>query len=152
VTVDLAEPMSFSYLVVNNGHAPQDKVLAALANAGNSLSLAGSSSMQEDIAKGIVKIVAVKILAAIAISVPVVGSILSAVESWLMGKLTDAVFQSCDGVVAVELRAMLGRDLFILTNNGRKTVTVTTNHPGTDSPTGCGANSNYDVIWTIRPL
>ena len=152
VTVDLAEPMSFSYLVVNNGHAPQDKVLAALANAGNSLSLAGSSSMQEDIAKGIVKIVAVKILAAIAISVPVVGSILGVVESWLMGKLTDAVFQSCDGVVAVELRAMLGRDLFILTDNGRTTVTVTTNHPGTDSPTGCGANSNYDVIWTIRPL
>jgi hypothetical protein len=152
VTVDLAEPMSFSYLVVNNGHAPQDKILAALANAGNSLSLAGSSSMQEDIAKGIVNIVSVKILAAITITVPVVGSIISFIESWLMDKLKDAIFESCDGVVAGELRAMMGRELFMLTDNGRKTVTGTTHHPGTDSPTACGANSEYEVIWTIKPL
>jgi hypothetical protein len=151
-TVDLAEPMSFSYLVVNNGHAPQDKILAALANAGDSLSLAGSSSMEEDIGKGIANILSVKIQAAITISVPVVGSILGLIESWLMDKLTDAIFESCDGVVAVELRAMMGRDLFILTDNGRKTVTVTTHHPGTDSPTACGANSEYEVTWTIKPL
>jgi hypothetical protein len=152
VTVDLAEPMSFSYLVVNNGHAPQDKILAALANAGTSLSLAGSSSMQEDIAKGIVNIVSVKILAAIAISVPVIGSILGMIESWLMDQLKEAIFESCDGVVAVELRAMIGRDLFMLTDNGRKTVTVTTQHAGTDSPTACGAKSEYEVTWTIKPL
>jgi hypothetical protein len=152
VTVDLAEPMSFSYIVVNNGHAPQDKILAALANAGNSLSLAGSSSMQEDIAKGIVKIIAVKILGEITLSVPVVGSILSIIETWLMGKLTDAIFESCDGVVAVELRAMMGRDLYTLTDSGRKTVTITTPHEGTDSPTLCGGKSDYEVTWTIRPL
>jgi len=152
VTVDLAEPMSFSYLVVNNGHAPQDKILNALASAGNSLSLAGSSSMQEDIAKGIVNIVSVKILAAITISVPVVGSIVGLLESWLMDKLKDAIFESCDGIVAIELRAMMGRDLFILTDNGRKTVTVTTHHPGTNSPTACGAKSDYEVTWTIKPL
>jgi len=152
VTVDLAEPMSFSYLVVNNGHADEDKILAALAAAGDSLSLAGSSSMQEDIAKGVVKFVSIKILAALTISVPVVGSILGKIESWLMGKLTGAAFESCDGVVAVELRAMMGRDLFIMTDNGKKTVTVTTRHQGTHSPTTCGANSDYDVTWTIKPL
>lgn len=152
VTVDLAEPMSFSYLVVNNGHAPQDKILTALASAGNSLSLAGSSSMQEDIAKGVVKFISVKILAAITLSVPVVGSILGVIESWLMDKLTEAAFKSCDGVVAVELRAMMGRDLYLLTDNGRKKVTVKTPHKGTDSPTACGARSEYEVIWTIKPL
>lgn len=152
VTIDLAEPMSFSYLVVNNGHAAQDKILASLASAGNSLSLAGSSSMQEDIAKGVVKIISVKLLAAIAISVPVVGSILGLVEKWLLDKLTDTAFQNCDGIVAVELRAMIGRDLYLLTDNGRKTVTVKTDHPGTDSPTGCGAKSDYEVTWTIKPL
>jgi hypothetical protein len=152
VTVDLAEPMSFSYLVVNNGHAAQDKILASLASAGNSLSLAGSSSMQDDIAKGVVKIISVKLVAAIAISVPVVGSVLGLIENWLLGKLTDIAFQNCDGVVAVELRAMMGRDLYLLTDSGRKTVTVTTDHPGTDSATGCGANSDYEVTWTIKPL
>lgn len=152
VTVDLAEPMSLSYLVVNNGHAPQDKILKALANAGDSLSLSGSSSMSEDIAKGVIKILSVKLLDAISLSVPVVGSIVGQIESWLLGKLTDAVFESCDGVVAVELRAMLGRDLYLMTDNGRKTVTLTTAHAGTDSPTACGAKSDYRVTWTIQPL
>jgi hypothetical protein len=137
---------------VNNGHAPQDKILAALANAGNSLSLAGSSSMQEDIAKGVVQFISVRILDAIALSIPVVGSILGVIESWIMGKLIEAAFESCDGVVAVEMRAMMGRDLFILTDNGRKTVKVTTPHKGTDSPTVCGARSDYEVKWTIKPL
>jgi hypothetical protein len=152
VTVDLAEPMSFSYLVVNNGHASEDKILAALANAGNSLSLAGSSSMQEDIAQRIVKFITVKILEEITLAVPVVGSILTQVESWLLGKLTKAAFEKCDGVVAVELRAMMGRDLYIMTGNGRKTVKVTTRHKGTDAARVCGHKSDYEVSWTIKPL
>jgi hypothetical protein len=152
VTVDLAEPMSFSYLVVNNGHADQAKILAALAAGSNSLSLGGSSSMQEDIGKGIVKIVSVTLEGAIKVTFPVVGSILGAVENWLLGQLTNIIFQICDGVVAVEMRAMMGRDLFKMTDNGNKPLTVTTTHQGTDSPTGCGANSVYEVTWSIKPL
>jgi hypothetical protein len=152
VTVDLAEPMSFSYLVVNNGHAEQAKILAALASGSDALSLSGSTSMQEDIGRGIAKIVTVTLEGAIKVEVPVVGSILGAIESWLLGKLTDVIFAKCDGIVAAEMRAMMGRDLFMLTNNGRNPVTVTTTHHGTDSPTGCGANSVYQVTWTIRPL
>jgi hypothetical protein len=152
VTVDLAEPMSFNYIVVNNGHAEQGKILAALATAGDSLSLAGSSSMQEDIGKGIATFVSVKIAEALSVSVPVLGSALGAIESWLMGKLIDAAFKPCDGLVAVELRAMMGRDLFILTDNGRNTVQITTKHAGTDSPTACGRNSAYEVTWRIRPV
>jgi hypothetical protein len=25
-------------------------------------------------------------------------------------------------------------------------------HPGTDSPAGCGANSLYEVTWSIKPV
>lgn len=152
VTIDLAEPMSLSYIVVNNGHAPQDKILAALAQAGDSLSLAGSSSMQEDIAQGVFSIASVKILEATSVAVPVIGPVLALVESWLLDKLKGALFESCDGVVAVEIRAMMGRDLYIQTDNGRKPIRVTTRHPGTDSPAACGANSDYEVTWTIQPL
>ncbi len=152
VTVDLAEPMSFSYTVVNNGHADQAKILAALKSGSNALALAGSSSMQEDIGKGIAKIVTVALEGAIKVNIPVVGSVLGAIENWLLGKLTDIVFANCDGLVAVEMRAMMGRDLHILTNNGRTKLTVTTTHHGTDSATGCGANSVYDVTWSITPL
>lgn len=152
VAVDLAEPMSFSYMVVNNGHAPQNKILNALASASDSLNLSGSKSMQEDIANRIVKFASVKLLGAISVSIPVVGSVLSLAENWLMDKLIGAIFESCDGIVAVEMRAMMGRDLFEMTDNGKETVTVTTEHAGTDSPTACGANSRYKVTWTIKPL
>jgi hypothetical protein len=150
ITVDLAEAVSIAYLVVNNGHADQAKILAALASAGDSLNLASVSSTAEDIAKSIVNFVSVKITDAL--SIPVVGSVTDKIESWLMGKLTDAIFESCDGIVATELRAMMGRDLFLLTDSGNKTVTITTKHKGTDSPTACGAKSSYDVTWSIKPL
>jgi hypothetical protein len=152
VTVDLAEPLSFSYTVINNGHAAQDKVLAALKSGSNALALGGSSSMQEDIGKGVAKIITVTLEGAIKVDVPVIGSILAAIETWLLGKLTDIVFANCDGIVAVEMRAMMGRDLHILTNSGRNKVSITTTHHGTDSATGCGANSVYDVLWSITPL
>ena len=152
VTIELAEPMSLSYLVVNNGHDDQAKVLAALAIGANALGLGGSSSMQEGIGRGIAKFVTVTLQGATDISVPVIGSILSAAEGWLLGKLTDIVFARCDGIVAVEMRAMMGRDLYMMTNNGRNPLTVTTTHHGTDSDVGCGGNSVYDVTWTIRPL
>lgn len=151
ITVDLAEPMSFSYIVINNGHGDQAKILTTLASAGDALSIAGSTSMQEDIAKGVVKFVSVQILAAIAVTIPVLGSVLGAIESWLLDELTGLVFAKCDGIVAVELRAMIGRDLFIMTDNGRKSVTVTTLHAGTPA-SGCGADSKYEVTWTIHPL
>jgi len=150
VSVDLAEPMSFGYIFVNNGHADEDKILASLAGAGDSLGLAGSSSMQEDIARGVARILAVKIAATLSLSLPVVGSILAAIEKWLLGRLIDALFADCDGIVAVELRAMMGRDLFIQTDNGRKTATITTQHVGPEA--GCGDRSEYDVTWSITPL
>lgn len=55
------------------GDSPQDKILAALANGGNSLSLAGTSFMTEDIEKGVANIISVKTQEAISTEVPVVG-------------------------------------------------------------------------------
>jgi hypothetical protein len=104
---------------------------------------------QEDIAKGIAQFVSVKIVEAL--TFPVIGSIVSKIESWLLGKLSDAIFKSCDGILAIELRAMMGRDLVIMTDNGTKDVRVTTKHAGTDSSFFCGAKSDYEVTWTINP-
>jgi hypothetical protein len=151
VTVDLAEAVSFNYLVVNNGHAPQAKILAALASAADSLSLASVSSTTEDIAKAVVKFALVKLTEAL--SIPVVGSVLKPIESWLLDKLSEAIFESCDGVVAAEAPVvMMGRDLFIATNNGKNALTGTTTHKGTPSPTTCGGESSYEVTWTVKPL
>jgi hypothetical protein len=78
--------------------------------------------------------------------VPVIGSALSAIEGWLLGQLTDVAFENRDGVVAAELRAMMGRDLYALTGNGQHPLTVTTTHRGAD------IDSLYDVTWSITPL
>jgi hypothetical protein len=58
--------------------------------------------------------------------------------------LGDIVFADCDGLVAAEQIALAGRDLHLKTVNGP--LTMTTVHKGADSPTGCGSNSQYEVI------
>ena len=151
VTVDLAEPVSFSYIVVNNGNTDQTKILAALASGSDSLSLASSASLAEQVAKGVVKWVSLKIVGLLAIDVPVIGSALKKIETWLLGKLTDTLFKSCDGLVAVEVRAIMGRDLYMQSGNGTKTLKGSTRHPGSTSPANCGAASDYEVFWTIKP-
>jgi hypothetical protein len=152
VTVDLAEPMSLGYIVINNGSGDPTKVLAALASAGDALSVAGSQSMQAAISQAVASFTSTQIVGALTIAIPVLGTALAAIESWLLTKLTGVVLANCDGLVAVELRALMGRDLYILTGNGTHPVTVTVQHPGTDSEPGCGGNSDYEVTWTIRPL
>jgi hypothetical protein len=152
VTVDLAEPMSFGYIVINNGAGDPAKVLAALASAGDALSVAGSQSMQADISQAVASFTSTQIVGALMISIPVLGTILAPIEAWLLGKLTNVVLANCDGLVAVELPSLMGRDLYMLTENGSKPVTMTVQHPGTDSNPGCGGNSRYEVTWTIRPL
>jgi Repeat of unknown function (DUF346) len=151
-SVDLAEAVSFGYLVVNNGHAAEDKILTALQNAGDSLNLASVASMSEDIAKKIVNFVSVKLTALLTINVPVVGTIAGTFEQWLLSKLTNAIFESCDGIVSIEFRPMMGRELFVMTDNGKKRITFTTIYHGTESPSACGAKSEYEVTWTIKPL
>jgi len=150
--VDPSEGVSFGYQVVNNGNSTQVKFQDALAKAGASLNQANVVSLEKDFEKYIEKIVTVKITGAIAVEVPVVGSALAFLEQWLLQKLDALIFESCDGIVAVENLAMTGRDLFMMTNNGKQSIKVTTKHLGTDSPSACGqSNSNYEVNWTITP-
>jgi hypothetical protein len=56
----------------------------------------------------------------------------------------------CDGPVAVDqisgMRYMV--DTWTENPSARK-ITLQRNYPGTDSSTGCGGNSNYDVTWSV---
>jgi hypothetical protein len=123
VTVELCEDVSFNYIVVNNGHADQVSLDTALISAGSALASAGIKA-----ATG--------------------SSILGAVAGWLLGKLGSFLFQDCDGIVAVEQVTFSGRDLHLKTENNELGAVITV-HPGTDSPSGCGGNSQYEVTWSI---
>jgi hypothetical protein len=71
------------------------------------------------------------------------------VAGWLLGKLGAFLFQDCDGIVAVEQVTLTGRDLHLKTGSGELDAVITT-HPGTDSPSGCGGNSQYEVTWSMK--
>jgi hypothetical protein len=153
--IDLAEPMSFSYLVVNNGHGEEDKILNALRTAGDALAISGSSSMREDIVKKVVSFALIRLTdaaTAATIEIPVVGSIVQVAGPWLRDKLQSVIFEPCDGIVAAGLLANMGRDLHKLTNHGRDKKTWKTRHAGTDADGICGSPSDYTVTWTIAPF
>ena len=81
---------------------------------------------------------------------PVVGTILGAAAGWLVGHLVDMLTANCDGPVAAEQPAFTGIDLWNRTQTSSRLITHTTFHPGIDSSTGCGSNSEYLVTWSIR--
>jgi hypothetical protein len=151
VTVDFAEAISFSYLVINNGHSDQSQILASLAAGSNSLSLAVTASMAQDIANGVAKIASAALSSTV--TVPVVGSILGAAGGWLLSQLVSLAFADCDGLVAAELSASIGRGLFEATNNGNTSFGATTTHRSSKPSILCGTGDCvYDVTWSITPL
>jgi hypothetical protein len=146
VTVELCEASVFNYVIVNAGHV-DDKVLDdALLKATGSITGDFVTSVSKGIGAGVGAIIAVEVIGTTIVA-PVVGSLLGSVVDYLLGKLGTVVFADCDGVVAAEVVALSGRDLYLAATAGP--VTVTTTHPGTDSPDGCGSNSLYEVTRTI---
>jgi hypothetical protein len=119
-----------------------------LVNAGGSLTSDSVSSISKDLGAGVGAILGVEIAGTV--TAPVIGSLLGSLAGWLLGQLGDIVFADCDGLVAAEQLAYTGRDLYLKTVNGP--LKMTTTHPGTTSPSGCGANSQYDVTWTISQV
>jgi hypothetical protein len=59
------------------------------------------------------------------------------------------VFPDCDGAVAGGNHVFSGAQLAAQTANGH-VISGTDNNKGTNSPTGCGSNSQYYVSWTIK--
>ena len=55
----------------------------------------------------------------------------------------------CDGPVAADLISGPRYVLDAWTDNPANLVRTRQAYPGTDSPTGCGGNSNYEVIWSL---
>lgn len=143
-TMELAELVSFNYLVVNNGSAAQAAAMAALAQGGNTLNAGSVTSISTQIQSGVTKIVEVGIDSVLK-EVPVVGSIVGPIANWLIDQLATIVFAKCDGLVAAELMVFPGKPDPTL-----QLTDAPVTHPGTDSATGCGDNSVYEVWRTVQ--
>jgi hypothetical protein len=131
---DPQSKVQFIFQLVNNGNVPSGQLsgrAAATADqlAGITSNLAGVAGLAAAAASGY-------FWAAIAIEG------FANLWSWLD---TD-----CDGPVAVDQVSGPRYWLDARTENVAHAIQVTKNYPGSDSPTGCGSNSNYDVEWSLN--
>ena len=146
VTVELADSVVFNYQIVNKGDPNPNVVDSAMTAAGKKLADYAVQSISKSLLSGLTEIESVEI-GTVSSAVPVVGPLLGILAGWLVSELTSIVFADCDGPVALEQVVLLGRDL--CRNTAAGPYRTTTTHPGTDSNTGCGANSVYEVSWSI---
>ncbi|AYK07556.1 hypothetical protein [Brevibacillus laterosporus] len=69
----------------------------------------------------------------------------------VVGRIVNAIFANCDGIVAQDRIVYSNTNLVNLTGQTGKH-SETRFYPGSDSPEGCGSNSEYYVTWTITRL
>lgn len=135
----------FTYQIVNSSVGESDataylrQATLQLANAGvKALATVAAAAIGAEIGS----------LIGTAIPVPIIGSALGALAGWLLASAWGVAFPDCDGPVASGIHMFTGASLRAMTANNQKT-TETENHPGVNSPSGCGSNSNYDVTWSV---
>jgi hypothetical protein len=128
VAVGPGEKVAFSYSIVNTGYAA-NSTEADLIKATDAAATAAASAAGGAISGG---------------TGTAVGT---AAGGWLGPKLAGVIFADCDGPVAAGDHTWTGATLAQLAIG--HTLSTEDNNPGTDSPTGCGSNSQYYVTWTV---
>jgi hypothetical protein len=74
--------------------------------------------------------------------------------SWVnvfeLAAIGSLLFPDCDGMVAADVIGRSKGDLdAAIDNAGGMSYTQNRRYPGTDSPAGCGSNSDYTVTWSV---
>jgi hypothetical protein len=82
------------------------------------------------------------------VALPVLGSALGAIGGFLAGEAWGIAFPNCDGPVAASMFLYSGAELKALVTAGKPLI-IKVNNPGIDSAHGCGANSVYNVNYSI---
>ena len=137
VEVQPTETASFVYSIVNSGYDKNEmeqKLKSAVSKAATAGAVKGAEALGT------------------AVGGPAGtagGSIVgSKAGGWLVGKIVGIAFANCDGPVAGAIHTFHGAQLAQLTAGGH-VATTTDDNKGTNSPTGCGANSHYTVTWSV---
>ena len=144
--IRIVEPLygAFNYTFVNSNQ-PESALDAALKAQGLKIADYAVESAINAASSGIgLSAVQVGALAA-----PITGSLLPLLAGWLISELHAIIEDKCDGVVAIEQFVRSGDDLQRMAIGGQP-VTMAVDHKGTDSPSLCGAKSEYVVTWSIR--
>jgi hypothetical protein len=118
-----------NYSIVNSGHSSRDDIInamiqAGIAGAGAAIGTVGSGSTQANNSFG------------------------GAAGGNILGSLLNMFFANCDGVVVNDqIGPFTGGTLAAMTATGPHSEWKF--YSGTDSPAGCGSNSQYWATWTL---
>lgn len=128
--------VGFIFQLVNAGNVPEGALAGRLAATGDQISgdlvnLAGAGATTLGAAAG-------SPVFAVAVAVEALVNL----YSWLS--------QDCDGPVAVDQVSGPRYVLDTWTDNSEHSILFDRPYPGSDSPWGCGANSDYRVVWSLR--
>jgi hypothetical protein len=145
VAVANNETAVFSYAIVNSGHTDPNAAEKTLEQAVSTLAEKGAQAAATAAGGAIGAALGASIGTAV---VPLIGTALGALAGWVVSSAGKLVFANCDGAVAAAVHTYTGAQLRAGTTQGRR-LAGTDHHPGTDSPDGCGSNSNYDVNWSV---
>jgi hypothetical protein len=151
LTVAANEPVIVNYLILNSGHQSQSDIDAELTKVANSLASAGAQAAASAIAAGAGALAGASFGTAVA---PIIGTALGALAGWFVGEFAGWIFANCDGPVAAQQMPFTGDDLWRQTGGALPgTISIpasfSVDNPGTNSPSGCGSNSDYVVNWSI---
>lgn len=154
-------PVACNYIIMNNGHDAQATVIGLLEKAGTALGQKGVQVVMTAVngllgagagaaAAGAASATAGAATGATIGStvLPIIGSIIGAVAGWLLSSAFSVIFADCDGLVASEQPSQDINQVWLYCNGGAS-FTQKTNHPGLESPHGCGHDSNYNVTWSV---
>jgi len=140
ITVQPGQAVSVSYAIVNSGfnqNTLEQDLIKWIGSAAQKAAGAGAAA-----------------LAGLLTSDPTATSIANTAGEqaggWAANKLLNIIFADCDGTVAAGDHVFSGLQLANDTAGGH-TMWSQDNNPGTDSPVGCGSNSQYYVTWSVHP-
>ena len=153
IQVDLPDTptaIAFAYAVVNNGHANEALVQKGVEAALSLLVKKGVSLLSKDISQPIGEELGAALGAAIGTAiVPLIGSAIGALAGFITSLVSGVVFANCDGTVAAVARLFTSTQILGDTTSGFGMIRDQVTNFGSDSPPGCGANSEYQTTTTI---
>jgi hypothetical protein len=154
IQVDMPETpptaVSFAWSVVNKGDADEAALQKGVEKALSALVKTSVTTFSKDISQPIGAALGAAIGAAIGTAaISLTGSAIVALAGYVISQVLGIVFADCDGTITTGLRVYTNTQILGGTMSGSDFIRDIVLDFGTDSPTGCGANSEYQTTTVI---
>jgi hypothetical protein len=139
------ENVTLNYVMVNAGHQDPSAVEQGIKQLSETLAQKAATAAATAAGGAVGAALGASIGTAV---VPLLGTALGALAGWIINDVWGFLFADCDGPVAAAVHVLKGSE--ILAAQQRGGMVVRDEHPGVDSPAGCGSNSHYFVTWSVH--